>query len=166
MDPNEIIHGLERNGLMNNPSDKVKIIYYPTYLTSTDGILGLNYYDAMIGCHVGIFPSYYESWGYTPLEAAALGCQSITSDLAGYGRFIRPNLGKDDYSIMVIPREGKSYQKSAEHLEELLFKIYCMDKGQRGLFKIRAKQLSKLADWGNLIKNYLKAYDMALAKKS
>ncbi len=164
VESNEIIHSLERNSLLNHPKDRVKVIYYPTYLSSTDGILGLNYYNAIIGCHVGVFPSYYEPWGYTPLEAAALGCQSITTDLAGYGRFIKPKLEGGDCSIVVVPREGKTYEQSVACLEELLFKIYNMTKRQRGQFKIRAKQLSMLADWGNLIKKYLKAYDMALSK--
>jgi glycogen(starch) synthase len=164
VDPNEITQALERNTLLNHPGDRVKVIYYPTYLSSTDGILGISYYNAIMGCHVGIFPSYYEPWGYTPLEAAALGCQSITTDLAGYGRFIKPKLGRDDYSIMVVPREGKGYEESVACLEDLLFRIYSMTKRQRGQFKIKAKQLSMLADWKNLIKNYLKAYDMALAR--
>jgi glycogen(starch) synthase len=164
-DSNQVSQALERNGLINKPEDKVKVIYYPIYLSSTDGLLGLNYYDAMMACHVGMFPSYYESWGYTPLEAAALGCQSITTDLAGYGRFMKPQLGKEDYSIMVVPRESKPYEESVSYLESLLFRIYSMNKRQRVQFKIRAKQLSKLADWSNLINNYLKAYEMALSKK-
>lgn len=163
-EPNEITHALERNGLMNGPGDRVKVIYYPTYLSSTDGILGMSYYNAIAGCHVGIFPSYYEPWGYTPLEAAALGCQSVTTDLAGYGRFIKHKVGKDDHSIMVLPREGKPYERSAALLEEALFRICSMTKRQRGQFKIRAKQLSLLDDWGILIRNYLSAYEMALSK--
>jgi glycogen(starch) synthase len=164
VEPNEITSSLERNGLLNHPNDRVKVIYYPIYLSSTDGILGLSYYNAIIGCHVGVFPSYYESWGYTPLETAALGCQSITTDLAGYGRFMKPNLGKEDYSIMVVPREGKSYEEGVASLEGLFYKIYAMTKRQRGQFKIRAKQLSMLADWRNLIKNYMRAYEIALSK--
>ncbi len=165
LDPNDITRGLERVGLTNDREDRVKVIYYPTYLSCTDGLMGMDYYDAIIGCHVGIFPSYYESWGYTPLEAAALGCQSITSDLAGYGIFMKPQLRKDECSIMVVPRNGKPYQKGVEHLEGLLHRIYLMDKGERVQNKIRAKQLSALADWGNLIRNYLKAYEIALSKK-
>ncbi len=164
IDPNDVTRCLERNGLLNSKEDRVKIVYYPTYLSSTDGIMGLDYYNAMMACHVGVFPSYYEPWGYTPLEAAALGCQSITTDLAGYGKFMKPRLGKDDYSIMVVPRENKSYEEGVAYLEDVLFKIYSMNKSQRGQFKIRAKQLSKLADWDSLIKNYLRAYDLALSR--
>ncbi len=164
VDPNDITKSLESSDLLNRKEDMVKIVYYPTYLSSTDGIMGLNYYDAMIGSHVGVFPSYYESWGYTPLEAAALGCQSITTDLAGYGKFISPSLGKSEFGVMVIPRENKSYQESVDYLENLLYRIYSMSKSERGQSKIRAKQLSMLADWSNLIKNYLKAYEMALSR--
>ena len=165
MEENDITRGMERNGLNNSKVDHVKVIYYPTYLSSTDGILGLDYFNAMKACHVGIFPSYYEPWGYTPLEAAAQGCQSITTDLAGYGKYMKPRLPKNDYSLMVIPRENKGYEESLAYLEDLLYKIYKMSKGERGMFKMKAKQLAKLADWKELISNYMKAYDLALKKK-
>lgn len=161
---NAITKALERNGLGNRPEDKIKVIYYPAYLSTSDGLLGMNYYDAMTGCHVGVFPSYYESWGYTPLEAAALGLQSITTDLSGFGRFIKPYLNKDDMSILVLKRDGVSYDDSLNDLTDTLHKIYKMTKKQRGLAKIRSKHLSMLADWENLIKNYIKAYETALSK--
>jgi glycogen(starch) synthase len=163
-DPNEITRSLERNNLMNGREDKVKVIYYPTYISSTDGIMGLDYYNAMMACHVGVLPSYYEPWGYTPLEAAALGCQSITTDLAGYGKFMKPKVNKGDYSIMVLARENRTYEQGVSDLESMLFSIYMMDKRQRGQYKIKAKELSVLADWSSMIKNYMKAYDMALKK--
>jgi glycogen(starch) synthase len=161
---NLITEALKKNGLMNRKEDKVKVIYYPAYLSTTDGLLGMNYYDAMIACHVGVFPSYYESWGYTPLEAAALGLQSITTDLSGYGRFILPQLGKHDMSIMVLKRQNVPYNEVVESLTNMLFAIYRMPKKQRGMCKIRAKHLSMLADWEILIKEYVKAYEMALKK--
>jgi glycogen(starch) synthase len=161
---NAITKALAKNGLSNKKEDKVKVIYYPAYLSTADGLLGMNYYDAMIGCHVGVFPSYYESWGYTPLEAAALGLQSITTDLSGYGRFIKPHLTKDDMSIIVLKRDNVSYEQSLDELTEVLLAIYSMTKKQRGLAKMRAKHLSVLADWENLIKNYMKAYEAAIKK--
>src|SRR3989338_1681795 len=159
---NFITDALRKNGLMNKKDDKVKIIYYPAYLSTTDGLLGMNYYDAMIACHVGIFPSYYESWGYTPLEAAALGLQSITTDLSGFGRFILPKLEKDDMSIMVLKRQNVPQHEVVDNLTNMLFEIYQMPKKQRGQMKIRAKHLSMLADWGILIKEYIKAYNLAM----
>jgi len=81
-----ILNTLINAGLDNMEDDKVKAIYYPIYLTGADGLLNVSYYESMQGGHLGVFPSIYEPWGYTPLEAAALGVPSITSDLAGFGR--------------------------------------------------------------------------------
>jgi glycogen(starch) synthase len=89
IDKNDIIlKTLKKAGLNNSVKDKVKVIYYPIYLTGADGLIDLTYYDAIIGCHFGIFPSYYEPWGYTPLETAALGVSSLTTDLSGFGKYI------------------------------------------------------------------------------
>ncbi|MCX6815888.1 MAG: glycogen/starch synthase [Candidatus Aenigmarchaeota archaeon] len=161
---NLITEALKRNSLLNRKEDKVKIIYYPAYLSTTDGLLGMNYYDAMIACHVGVFPSYYESWGYTPLEAAALGLQSITTDMSGFGKFISPKLGKHDMSIVVLKRQDISYHDVVDNLTDIMFGIYQMTKKQRGQCKMQAKHLSMLADWEVLIKEYIKAYDLALKK--
>jgi glycogen(starch) synthase len=161
---NSIITMLKRNNLNNKKGDKVKIIYYPTYLSPTDGLLNMSYYNGIIGCHVGIFPSYYESWGYTPLETAALGLQSITTDLSGFGRFIAPHL-KNDMSIIVLPRKDVPYDKTVLKLSEIFYQIYKMSKEERGKNKILAKELSMLAGWKNLVKNYIKSYEMAFAKK-
>ncbi len=164
VDDNEITESIRRNGLNNTESDPVKVIYYPTYLSASDGLLGIGYYNAMIGCHLGVFPSYYEPWGYTPLEAAALGLQTITSDLAGYGLFIRSKLKKGETSISIVHRNNVQYEESVKELENLLYDIYKAKRKERVANKIRAKQLSHLADWNNMIKNYMKAYQMALSK--
>ncbi|RLJ06632.1 MAG: hypothetical protein DRP13_02380 [Candidatus Aenigmatarchaeota archaeon] len=163
---NLITQALKRNNLLNRKEDRVKIIYYPEYLSSVDGLLGLNYYNAVIGCHLGVFPSYYEPWGYTPLESAALGLQTITTDLAGFGKFIQSKIKRNECSIMVLKREGKKYNESVKSLENMLFKIYKMNKKQRISNKIQAKRLSELADWDFLIENYVKAYEMGVKKRS
>ena len=159
---NAITEALKRNGLANRKDDRVKVIYYPAYLSPTDGLLGMNYYDAIIGCHMGVFPSYYEPWGYTPLETAALGLQSVTTDLSGFGKFIEPRLRRGEMSIMVLKRKNRKYEECVNELEGILYRVYRMTKKSRGANKIRAKQLSLLADWKLLVKNYLRAYDMAL----
>src|SRR3989338_9750564 len=82
-----IMSHLKESGLDNKKDEKVKVVYYPIYLSGADGLLNLDYYESMQGSHLGIFPSYYEPWGYTPLEAGALGVSSVTTDLAGFGRY-------------------------------------------------------------------------------
>jgi Glycosyl transferases group 1./Glycogen synthase. len=85
----EILKGLIAAGLENKKDDRVKVVFYPAYLTGTDKLLNFNVREAIQGCHLGVFPSYYEPWGYTPLEAAAEGVPAITSDFSGLGRFMK-----------------------------------------------------------------------------
>ena len=157
---NEIVKAIKKNGLFNRENDKVKIIYYPTYLSTADGLIGLNYYEAIIGSHFGIFPSYYEPWGYTPLETAALGVPALTTDLGGYGQFIEENLGsKAKGSIEVLKRKGKTYSEEVQGMKKAMHEIYSMTKAERMQKKINAQEYAGLADWRNLIENYIKAYE-------
>jgi glycogen(starch) synthase len=161
---NIIIRSLQENGLLNRKTDRVKVIYYPDYVSESDGLLGLKYYSAMAGCEMGIFPSYYESWGYTPLESAALGLHSVTTDLSGFGKFIMPFLKPGEKSIMVIGREERTDEQATKELESLLHEICEMTPEERLKHRMRAKELSGLADWSHLFDNYNKAYDLALSR--
>ena len=105
-DNNEIIRALKNEGLLNLEEDKVKVVLYPIYVSESDGILNLEYYELISGCHFGVFPSYYEPWGYTPLECAALGVPSITSDLSGFGRYVN-NIIKEEGGVFVLERFQK-----------------------------------------------------------
>ena len=103
----QIVNLLLESGLDNKEDDKVKMIFYPIYLTGADSLLDLNYYESMQGGHLGVFPSFYEPWGYTPLEAAALGVSSVTTDLAGFGKYIQKK-GKKKYpGVFVLKRMDK-----------------------------------------------------------
>jgi glycogen synthase len=160
---NAIARMLSENGLRNAKADKVKIIYYPDYVSENDGLLGMKYYSAIAGCDIGVFPSYYESWGYTPLEAAALGLHSVTTDLSGFGKFIAPFLKPAEKSIMVVKRDGVQDDDAVEELESLLFSLCTMTPEESAKNRNRAKDLSELADWSKLFSNYLKAYELALS---
>jgi glycogen(starch) synthase len=155
-----IINTLKESGLDNREDDVVKAIFYPIYLTGVDGLLDLNYYDAVIGCHLGVFPSYYEPWGYTPLESAALGVPAITTDLAGFGRFIQSN--NNDGGIYVLKRFNKSKEEVVEELKNKLLWYYGLDQKNRVQEKIAAKELSSLADWNKFIENYIEAHNLSL----
>ncbi len=161
----EIVQSLVRHGLDNKKDDNVKTILYPVYLDGNDGLINLPYYDAMAGCHLGLFPSYYEPWGYTPLEAAALGVPSVTSDLSGFGMFIKHNLKHNmDDGIFVLKRYQKTDEDAIKEFTELLYKFCKRNKNERAKNKLSAKEFSGLADWKILIENYIKAHNLALEK--
>ena len=160
-----IINAFKANGLLNRAEDRIKVIFYPVYLNGADGLLDLTYNDTIVGSHLGIFPSYYEPWGYTPLETAAFGVPSITSDLAGFGRFIEPQLPEENKGIFILHRMNKSYDEIVDEFTKLLYDYVILHRHERVMHKMNAKSLSKLADWEELVKNYVQAHNLALQRK-
>ncbi|MEM4337066.1 MAG: glycogen/starch synthase, partial [Candidatus Woesearchaeota archaeon] len=161
--------------LNNKEEDKVKVVFYPTYLTGADGLLNLDYYETIIGGHLGVFPSIYEPWGYTPLEAGALGVASVTTDLSGFGQFVNKNRPEwvassekcnpsEEKGIYVIRRKGKSEEEVVEQLFEILYYYSQLTKSQRIDNKLEARKIASFADWKILINNYIRAHNLALEK--
>ncbi|MFW6220248.1 MAG: glycosyltransferase [Nanoarchaeota archaeon] len=159
-----ILNNLKEKNLLNRKEDKVKIVFYPVYLDIFDNLLNLDYYDVISGCHLGVFPSYYEPWGYTPLESAVFGVPCITSNLAGFGKFIKENTTKNE-GVFVVDRLDKNYDESVNSIFEIFYKYSNLDKNKRARQKIIAKKLSELADWKDLVNNYYKAHNLALSQK-
>ncbi|RLE38467.1 hypothetical protein DRJ17_03825 [Candidatus Woesearchaeota archaeon] len=158
-----IVKNLLDTGLDNKEDDRVKVIFYPVYLSGVDGLLDLPYYDTIVGCHLGLFPSYYEPWGYTPLESAALGVPSLTTDLGGFGRFLI-NQKRDGQGIYVLKRFKTSEEEIITHFTKILYDFCKLNREDRVREKINAKNTSNLADWRLLIQNYTKAHNLALEK--
>jgi glycogen(starch) synthase len=160
-----IINTFKKNNLLNRQEDRIKVILYPTYLSTTDRMLGLNYEQATQGSHLGVFPSYYEPWGYTPLECAANGVMTITTDMAGFGIFIKQHSNQGETpGIIVLERENKTHEEIVKGLYEKLWAIVTMPRNERIPKKAQAKYLASLADWKILIKNYIQAHNMALER--
>ena len=84
-----ILGFLRSSGLINKPEDKVKVVYHPDFISSTNPLFGMEYGEFVRGCHLGVFPSFYEPWGYTPLECLASGVPAVTSNLSGFGDFVQ-----------------------------------------------------------------------------
>ena len=161
----EILNGLRENGLSNSKEDKVKIIYYPIYLTGADSLLDLNYYESMAGAQLGVFPSYYEPWGYTPLEAAALGVSSVTTDLAGFGRYISDEMEQKKLpGIYVIKRLNKPDEQVTEKLKDVFYNYIQLTKEERIANKYEAKKISAECNWSHFAEFYIEAHNLAVEK--
>jgi glycogen(starch) synthase len=158
-----ILKSLKKAGLNNSSKDKVKVIYYPIYLTGADGLIDLSYYDAITGCHLGIFPSYYEPWGYTPLEAGALGVSSITTDLSGFGKYIMKK-HPTCKGISVLKRQDISDKRATSNLTNMMYDFSKLSREDRIKRKLNAKHVADSADWANMVKYYIRAHNMALKK--
>ncbi|MBI4141569.1 hypothetical protein HY484_01435 [Candidatus Woesearchaeota archaeon] len=165
-DSDVIMNAFKSAGLFNTEQDRVKVIFYPIYLTGADGLLDTSYYESMQGSHLGVFPSYYEPWGYTPLEGGALGVSSVTTDLAGFGRYLCQNgCTKEKYpGIFVLERFGKTYEEIVSALTDILYRFAHTSSQERVENKIMAQKVAATADWKFFIENYLKAHNLAVEK--
>ncbi|MFA5249186.1 MAG: hypothetical protein WC397_01445 [Candidatus Paceibacterota bacterium] len=166
VDPNDqIIQAFRAAGLDNKQDDRVKVVFYPIYLTESDKLLNLSPQGAVQGCHLGIFPSYYEPWGYTPLEAAVEAVPAVTSDLSGVGRFMEPlTKGKDNPGIFVVNNFKKEEKQVVDQMADIFYDFAHLPQKDRVEDKIEAKDLVSHCDWSNLVENYLKAHDQALGE--
>ncbi len=162
----EIINHLKNAELLNKESDRVKVIYYPVYLTGYDGLSNLNYEEALEACHMGVFPSFYEPWGYTPLEAAALGVSSVTTDLAGFGRFRKGlKTKKDRPGVYILEREKKEDSEVVDDLYSFLYDFMKTSRRERVENKIEARKIASKADWQNFVINYIEAHNKSFQEK-
>lgn len=159
----QILKSFREAGLINKKEDRVKVIFYPIYTHGADGLLNLEYYECLQGSHLGVFPSFYEPWGYTPLESAALGVTSVTSDLSGFGMYFKDQLkAKENPGIYLVDRFGKSDDDVVRSLSDILFRYTTFSKRERVANKIAAYMFAAEADWGVFVKKYFEAHTRAL----
>ena len=151
----------------NRRDEKVKVIFLPCYLDGKDGIVDMPYYDVVLGNDLCIYPSYYEPWGYTPLEAVAFKVPCITTDLAGFGLWANTVFGHEGQisdGVKVIHRTDYNYSEVADNIKDTVADFSNMTKKQVDACRKNAGDLSKKALWSEFIKYYEEAYDIALRK--
>ena len=162
----EILNMIQAKKLLNSPEDNVKIVYHPDFISTSNPLFGMDYVQFVRGCHLGIFPSYYEPWGYTPLECMASAVPSITSDLAGFGDYILHHIPQhEEYGLHVIERGKRTFDWSANQLTEVMYNFLKQSRRERILQRTNVENNSFRFDWSNLIKHYEQAYQLALKSK-
>ncbi|KZO97311.1 glycosyltransferase family 3 protein [Calocera viscosa TUFC12733] len=160
-----ILNQIRRVHLFNSHYDRVKVIFHPEFLNSNNPILGLDYEEFVRGCHMGVFPSYYEPWGYTPAECTVMGIPSITTNLSGFGSFMEDMLEKpEDEGCYIVDRRMRSLEDSVTQLTDQLFGFATKSRRQRINQRNRVERLSPLLDWKNLGIEYSKARQLALRR--
>lgn len=159
----QVLNQLRAASLFNNEHDPVKVIYHPDFISSTNPLFGMEYDQFVRGCHLGVFPSYYEPWGYTPLESIALGVPAITSDLAGFGSYLQQLLPDHaEKGIYVVPRRHAGFDQAANELADRMFHICQTTRRDRINLRNSVESFSEHFDWHNLGKRYHEAHDLAL----
>ncbi|CCE90760.1 uncharacterized protein TDEL_0B06310 [Torulaspora delbrueckii] len=162
-----ILNQIRHVQLFNHPSDPVKIIFHPEFLSANNPILGLDYDEFVRGCHLGVFPSYYEPWGYTPAECTVMGVPSITTNLSGFGAYMEDLIETDqakDYGIYIVDRRFKALDESVEQLVDDMEEFVKKNRRQRINQRNRTERLSDLLDWRRMGLEYVKARQLALRR--
>jgi glycogen(starch) synthase len=163
-DRDPILAQLRVLGLRNAPEDRVKIVYHPEFISPVNPIWAMDYEHFVRGCHLGIFPSSYEPWGYTPLECVAMGVPAITSDLAGFGRYVAEVFpDHDEWGLAVLGRRGRSFEDCAADLTTRLLRFCRLDRRARIALRNEVEAHSRAFDWSRLASAYHEAHDLALA---
>lgn len=159
----DIVRFVRSAQLLNQKSNPVKIIYHPDFISPMNPLFGIEYADFVRGCHLGVFPSYYEPWGYTPLECVCSGVPSVTSDLSGFGDYVMESLpDHDDSGIYVVNRQTKNFSESAEDLANMMFEFVKLSRKERIHLRNKVESSSEHFDWKNLGTHYDMAYQLAL----
>lgn len=160
-----ILNQIRRVQLFNRTSDRVKVVFHPEFLNSNNPILGLDYEEFVRGCHLGVFPSYYEPFGYTPAECTVMGIPNVTTNLSGFGCFMEDLLeSPEDYGCYIVDRRSKGVEDSVEQLTNQLCSFTMKSRRQRINQRNRTERLSELLDWKSLGLEYAKARQLALRR--
>ncbi len=167
MTHDNVTNMLKQYDMWNRPEDKVKVIFVPCYLDGADGIFNMQYYDLLIGNDLSIYPSYYEPWGYTPLESVAFQVPCITTGLSGFGMWVNSLMGREaklEDGVKVIRRTDYNYSEVADSIKDAIAEFASYSDKEVKTVRKKAAAIAEQALWKNFIAYYYEAYDIALRK--
>ncbi|KAL1501364.1 hypothetical protein ABEB36_006696 [Hypothenemus hampei] len=160
-----VLSHVRRCNLFNTTHDRVKIVFHPEFLSTTNPLFGLDYEEFVRGCHLGVFPSYYEPWGYTPAECTVMGIPSVTTNLSGFGCFMQEHIADpQSYGIYIVDRRYIGLEDSVQQLARFMYDFARLSRRQRIIQRNRTERLSDMLDWRNLGVYYRQARMQALHK--
>lgn len=164
-DQDAILNRIRQLGFNSGSSDKVQVVYVPCYLTGNDRILDMTYYDMLAGLDLTAFPSYYEPWGYTPLESVAFGVPTVTTSLSGFGQWVLSSgkNGFDKSGVLVIQRNDSNYHDVVKALADSMLSMATASPEVIAADSAAARTTADKAEWNYFITYYVEAFRMALA---
>ena len=159
-----VLNRLKQNGITNAEGSPVKVVFVPSYLKGDDGIFNLSYYDLLVGLDLTVFPSYYEPWGYTPLESLAFGIPTLTTTLTGFGLWVNEQVSEKGNGITILPRNDENDAEVVEGITRAICEYSKLKEKERQAAREDAHRISRIALWKNLISHYQEAYKIAIER--
>ncbi len=160
----QILKRINELHLLNKGSDRVKLLFVPSYLNGNDGVFDKQYYKLLTGLDMTLFPSYYEPWGYTPLESLAFGVPTVTTTLAGFGLWIKEHSPLSGESAIVLERDDNNYTEVKEQLKESVLKMTLKSKKELISIAKQSVEISETALWDKQVDFFKQACSMAADK--
>ncbi len=157
-----VLQKIAVNNLTNSKESKVKIIFVPSYLNGNDGIFNVPYFDLLIGFDLSVFPSYYEPWGYTPLESLMFSIPTITTSLSGFGLWVRNYFENPGKGVAVVERTDDNETRVVSEIREIMTEFVGQGEEERNEARKKAHEVSRIAMWDTLVDHYFNAYEIAL----
>jgi glycogen phosphorylase/synthase len=161
-----ILQKIAANNLSNNQKSKVKIIFVPSYLNGNDGIFNMPYFELLIGFDLSVFPSYYEPWGYTPLESLMFSIPTVTTSLSGFGLWVKNYFKNPGNGISIIERTDDNENKVIADIRNFIAMFIGLNETELKEAREKAHAISRIAMWDSLVKYYFTAYEEALVHSS
>ena len=161
-----VLNRIITNGLDNDEKSQVKLIFVPSYLNGNDGIFNIPYFDLLIGFDLSVFPSYYEPWGYTPLESLMFSIPTATTSLSGFGLWVKNYFKDPGNGIVVIERNDDNEKEVVHELRKFMDLFVGLSDTEVAEARKKAHEISRIAMWDTLVEHYISAYDIAIAKSS
>ncbi|MCA1746023.1 MAG: glycogen/starch synthase, partial [Bacteroidales bacterium] len=149
-----ILNKIQEIHLNNEASEKVKLIFVPSYLNGDDGIFNIPYYDLLIGMDLTVFPSYYEPWGYTPQESIAFGIPTVTTTLAGFGIWASQFSKSVFDGVAVITRNDSNREEAVRSIVSVIKTFAASEASKIAEASKKCFKLAAELEWDNLIKHY------------
>jgi phosphorylase/glycogen(starch) synthase len=161
-----VLQRIGTNNLSNDQKSQVKIIFAPSYLNGNDGIFNMPYYDLLIGFDLSVFPSYYEPWGYTPLESLMFSIPTVTTSLSGFGLWVRDYFREPGNGISIIERTDDNEDKVISEIGIFMSMFIGLSEEEVKVASLKAHEISRIAMWDSLVQHYFTAYGKALIHSS
>jgi glycogen phosphorylase/synthase len=161
-----VLQRIALNNLSNDQNSKVKIIFAPSYLNGNDGIFNLPYFDLLIGFDLSVFPSYYEPWGYTPLESLMFSIPTVTTSLSGFGLWVRTYFENPGNGISVVERTDDNESEVISEIRKFISMFISLNSSDIEEARKKAHEISRIAMWDSLVQYYFQAYEHALTHSS
>ncbi len=152
----------------NDDASAVSVIYVPCYLNGADGIFDMTYYELLPGLDLTVFASYYEPWGYTPLESVAFGVPTITTTLAGFGRWVEDIVPTPTFAncgVKVIERTDSNYSEAVEAIATDIAAYCSSTPAEIAQARGAAASTAAKAQWSDFINYYYTAFCDALSAR-